>query len=182
VNLFPRIEVAKPAGQKPADAKPAAPAEAFSLVHLKVATVEAVEDHPNADSLYVLRLKIGGEERTVCAGLKKHLTPVEMRGRKVVVVYNLKPANLRGVESKGMILAAEDAAGKVVPVDPEGAASGDDVTAEGVVPAYKADLTLKEFERAPLAVQSGAVRYKDHPLRSPKGPIKAQAADGTQVR
>jgi methionyl-tRNA synthetase len=182
VNLFPRIEVAKPAGQKPADSKPAAPAEPFSLVHLKVATVEAVEDHPNADSLYVLRLKIGDEERTVCAGLKKHLTPDEMRGRKVVVVYNLKPANLRGVESKGMILAAEDAAGKVVPVDPEGAASGDEVTAEGVAPAYKADLTMKEFERAPLAVQSGAVRYKDHPLRSPKGAILAQAADGTTVR
>ena len=144
--------------------------------------MEAVEDHPNADSLYVLRLKIGGEERTVCAGLKKHLTPDEMRGRKVVVVYNLKPANLRGVESKGMILAAEDAAGKVVPVDPEGAASGDDVTAEGVPTAYKADLTMKEFERAPLAVQSGAVRYKDHPLKSPNGAIRAQAADGTAVR
>jgi methionyl-tRNA synthetase len=182
VNLFPRIEVAKPAGQKPADAKPAAPAEPFSLVHLKVAQVEAVEDHPNADSLYVLRLKIGEEERTVCAGLKKHLTPDELRGRKVVVVYNLKPANLRGVESKGMILAAEDAAGKVIPVDPEGAASGDDVTAEGIPRAYKADLTMKEFERAPLAVQSGSVRYKDHYLKSPKGPIKAQAVDGTQVR
>lgn len=182
VNLFPRIEVVKPAGQKTADAKPAAPAEPFSLVHLKVAAVEAVEDHPNADSLYVLRILIGEEERTVCAGLKKHLSPDEMRGRKVVVVYNLKPANLRGVESKGMILAAEDADGKVVPVDPEGAASGDDVTAEGVAPAYKADLTMKEFERAPLAVQSGEVRYKDRPLKSSKGSIKAQGADGTQVR
>ncbi len=183
VNLFPRIEVVKPAGQKPGpDAKPAAPADPFSLVHLKVARIEAVEDHPNADSLYVLKLKIGEEERTVCAGLKKHLTPDELRGRNVVIVYNLKPANLRGVESKGMILAAEDAAGKVVPVNPEGAASGDDVTAEGTPSAHKTDLTMKEFEKAPLTVQAGIVRYRDRTLQSPKGVVKAQAADGTQVR
>ncbi|MEO6095977.1 MAG: methionine--tRNA ligase, partial [Fibrobacteria bacterium] len=191
VNLFPRFGVtgslnatlnSDTLSGKGSVGRPTAPAEPFSQVHLKVAQVESVEEHPNADSLYVLRLKIGEEERTVCAGLKKHLTPEEMRGRKVVVVYNLKPANLRGVESKGMILAAEDPQGKVIPVDPEGASSGDDVTAEGITAAYKADLTMKEFEKAPLSVQSGAVRYKDHPLKSPKGLVKAQAIDGTQVR
>ncbi|MDB5105863.1 MAG: metS [Fibrobacteres bacterium] len=184
VNLFPRIETAKPApgGQKPADGKASAPADPFSLIHLKVARVEAVEDHPNADSLYVLRLKIGEEERTVCAGLKKHLTPEELKGRDVVVVYNLKPANLRGVESKGMILAAEGEGGKVIPVSPDGAAPGDDVTAEGTPPAPKSDLTMKEFEKAPLTVRSGTVFYRDRPLRSPKGPISAKAQDGTVVR
>ncbi|HKP96808.1 MAG TPA: methionine--tRNA ligase [Fibrobacteria bacterium] len=188
VNLFPRVETAKPAGtdgRKPeggaAGAKPV-PADPFSLVHLKVARIEEVEDHPNADSLYVLRLKIGEEVRTVCAGLKKHLTRDELAGRNVVMVYNLKAANLRGVESKGMILAAEGQGGKVIPVDPEGAVSGDDVKAADSPFAPKADLTLKEFEKAPLVAKAGTVWYRDHPLQSPKGPIRAQAEDGTQVR
>ena len=191
VNLFPRVEAAKPAGaQTPEGPKgahgskggPAAPpADPFSLVHLKVARIDEVEDHPNADSLYVLRLQVGEEARTVCAGLKKHLGKDELRGRKVVMVYNLKPANLRGVESRGMILAAEGEGGKILPVDPEGAAQGDDVKAAETPFAPKADLTLKEFDKAPLTVKAGLVCYRDRPLQSPQGPIRAQAADGTAV-
>ncbi|MDQ2999801.1 MAG: methionine--tRNA ligase [Fibrobacterota bacterium] len=182
VNLFPRIEVAKPSGQKPQGGVPAAPTDPFSLIHLKVARIEEVEDHPNADSLYVLRLKIGEEARTVCAGLKKHLSKDALRGQDVVVVYNLKPANLRGVESRGMILAAEAEGGKLAPVSPEGAVCGDDVTAEGTPLAPKVELTMKEFEKAPLTVKSGIVFYRDQPLASPKGPIHAIAPDGVSVR
>jgi len=183
INLFPRIDVsgrAKDAEAKAAAAAP--PADPFSLVHLKVALVEEVLDHPNADSLYVLKVGLGGETRTVCAGLKKHLSKEELLGRKVVVVYNLKPANLRGVESKGMILAAETEAGRLAPVDPEPGEPGDDVTAEGLPPSPKADLTLKEFEKAPLTVKAGTVRYKDRSLTSPRGPIRAAAPDGATVR
>jgi methionyl-tRNA synthetase len=125
---------------------------------------------------------VGEEARTVCAGLKKHLAEEELRGRNVVMVYNLKPANLRGVESKGMILAAEAEGGKVIPVDPQGAAPGDDVKAAETPFTPKADLTLKEFEKAPLAVKSGVVCYRDRPLYSPQGPIRAQAPNGTSVR
>ncbi|MDB5047686.1 MAG: metS [Fibrobacteres bacterium] len=186
VNLFPRVETEKPAGQKsaggPGGGPKPAPADPFSLVHLKVARIEEVEDHPNADSLYVLRLKVGEEDRTVCAGLKKHLAKEELRGRNVVMVYNLKPANLRGVESKGMILAAEGEGGKVIPVMPEGAVSGDDIKAADTPFEPKADLTLKEFDKAPLTVQAGIVRYRDRQLNSPKGPVRAQAPDGTAVR
>jgi methionyl-tRNA synthetase len=185
VNLFPRVEV-KPAAQPGqaagGKAPQAAPADPFSQVHLKVARVESVEDHPNADSLYVLSLKIGEEQRTVCAGLKKHLSKDELKGRDVVMVYNLKPANLRGVESKGMILAAEREDGKVVPVSPDGAAPGDDVKAAETPFQPKPDLTLKEFDKAPLTVQAGQVRYRDRALLSPKGPISAQAKDGTAVK
>jgi methionyl-tRNA synthetase len=185
VNLFPRVEAKAPAqaGQAAGGNVPkAAPADPFSLVHLKVARVESVEDHPNADSLYVLSLKIGEEQRTVCAGLKKHLSRDELKGRDVVMVYNLKPANLRGVESKGMILAAEREDGKVVPVAPDGAAPGDDVKAADTPFQPKPDLTLKEFDKAPLTVQAGQVRYRDRVLLSPKGPIFAQAKDGTPVK
>ncbi len=181
LNLFPRIDTS--ARQKEGGVKVPStpPADAFSMIHLKVAQVEGVEDHPNADSLYVLQLRIGEEVRTVCAGLKKHLTKEELRDRKVVVVYNLKPANLRGVESKGMILAAEIAGGKVMPVDPGLGMPGDDIVAAGLVCVPKADLSLKEFEKAPLKVKSGKVSYGDRLLESPHGPILSTAPDDTSV-
>ena len=177
INLFPRIQV---------EAAPAAPpkppaGDPMSPVHLKVAKIAAVDDHPNADSLYVLKVEFGSEVRTLCAGLKKHLTKDELLGRKVVVVYNLKAANLRGVESQGMILAAEAEGGKVLPVDPQGAKPGDDVKVPELPFAPKADLTLKEFDKAPLSVLDGQVTYKGKALHSPYGPILAQAQDGVSV-
>lgn len=198
LNLFPRIEIKREGesgvggGAPGASAGPVAgaskgsantpAADPFSLVHLKVAQVEAVEDHPNADSLYVLKLRIGEDARTVCAGLKKHLAKPELTGRKVVVVYNLKTANLRGVESSGMILAAEGEGGRLAPVDPGAARSGDDVTAEGLASQPKPGLTLKEFEKAPLTVKAGRVHYGERPLVSPLGAITAPAPDGASVR
>ena len=68
----------------------------------------AAEKHPNADRLLVLRLSLGNEERTVGSGLARWYRPVELGGKKVVLVANLKPAKLRGVESLGMILAASE--------------------------------------------------------------------------
>jgi methionyl-tRNA synthetase len=191
LNLFPRIEAA-PAGTPADSATPRTAngprtgdgpvADPFSLVHLKVAKVDEVEDHPNADSLYVLRLSIGEEARTICAGLRKHVPKEELKGSVVVIVYNLKPANLRGVESAGMLLAAEDAEGRLKPVRPENGKSGDDVTAQGLSASPKTGLTLKEFEKAPLKVVSGMVRYGDRPLQSPGGPVRADAPDGKAVK
>ena len=69
--------------------------------------VKSVENHPNADKLYVLKVDIGGEERTIVSGLKDFYKPEEILGKKLAMIVNLKPVNLRGVESNGMILAAE---------------------------------------------------------------------------
>ncbi len=85
----------------------------FDKVKLKVAEVISCENHPKADKLYVLQLKLGEEQRQVVSGIKEYYSPEELVGKKVVVVTNLKPVKLRGVESKGMILAAEDSAGKL---------------------------------------------------------------------
>ena len=79
----------------------------FRKLELKVGEILSVCDHPDADKLYVMTLDTG-EERQVVAGLKSHYTPQQLQGKKVVVVCNLKPAKLRGVESKGMVLAADD--------------------------------------------------------------------------
>ncbi len=85
----------------------------FDKVKLKVAEVLSCEDHPKADRLYVLKLKIGEEERQVVSGIKQYYSPGDLVGKKVVVITNLKPVKLRGVESRGMILAAEDKNGKL---------------------------------------------------------------------
>ncbi|MCA1811761.1 MAG: methionine--tRNA ligase subunit beta, partial [Halobacteriales archaeon] len=81
----------------------------FQRIQLRLATVKSVEAHPKADKLYVLRLDVGDlGERQVVAGLKAHYRPEELVGKTVAFVANLQPAMLRGVESQGMVLAADD--------------------------------------------------------------------------
>lgn len=88
--------------------------ETFMEVDLRIGRISSVEDHPNADRLYVVRLDDGTEEgRTICAGLKEFYKPEEMVGKNVVFVSNLKPRPLRGVTSEGMMLAADDGEGNV---------------------------------------------------------------------
>jgi methionyl-tRNA synthetase len=92
----------------------------FRELELKVATVTAAESHPNADRLLVLRVDLGGEQRQIVAGIRAHYAPETLVGRQVVVVANLEPAMLRGVESQGMLLAASsgDRVVLVCPDDP----------------------------------------------------------------
>ncbi len=88
--------------------------DTFMEVNLRVGRISSVEDHPNADKLYVVRLDDGTEGgRTICAGLKEFYTPAEMEGKLVVFVENLKPRPLRGVTSEGMMLAADNGEGTV---------------------------------------------------------------------
>jgi methionyl-tRNA synthetase len=72
-----------------------------------------------SDKLLNLTLSLGTEKRTVLSGIAEHYTPEEMVGRRVVLVANLAPRKMRGIESQGMILAAEDDTGKVILVSPE---------------------------------------------------------------
>ncbi|NLY44425.1 MAG: methionine--tRNA ligase [Tissierella sp.] len=85
----------------------------FDKVKLRLAEVIKCEDHPKADKLLVLTLKIGEEVRQVVSGIKKWYSADDLVGKKVVVIVNLKPVKLRGVESNGMILAAEDDEGNL---------------------------------------------------------------------
>lgn len=91
--------------------KPVATIEDFDKLEIKVALVESVEDHPKADRLYLLNLKLGDERRTIVSNIKSEYTKEELTGRKILVITNLKPAKFRGIESKGMLLGAEDKAG-----------------------------------------------------------------------
>ena len=90
----------------------------FGKVELRVATIKAAEPHPKADRLLVLKIDLGTEERQLVAGIRAHYTPEELIGKQIVVVANLQPAMLRGVESQGMLLAASDGE-KVIVLSPE---------------------------------------------------------------
>lgn len=138
--LFPRIErtpgtqntedktkktkmdnVAKPAaaGQLPTAGIPAPADELididyFKKVKLRTAEVVAAEKVPNADKLLRLQVKIGDETRQVLAGIAQWYQPEQLVGQQIVVVANLKPATIRGLESNGMLLAAQDEGGVVI--------------------------------------------------------------------
>lgn len=85
----------------------------FDKIKLKTAEIISCEDHPKADRLYILKLKLNEEERQVVSGIKEFYKPEELIGKKVVVITNLKPVKLRGEKSEGMVLAAEDKDGNL---------------------------------------------------------------------
>lgn len=85
----------------------------FAKCQFRVAEVIECEDHPKADKLLVLKLKIGEETRQVVSGIKKWYKAEDLVGKKVIAIVNLEPVKLRGVESQGMVLAAEDDEGNL---------------------------------------------------------------------
>ena len=82
--------------------------QGFSEIDLRVAEIKAVEEHPDADKLLVLKIDTGDGEKQLVAGIKNHYSAEELVGKKIIIVNNLAPAVLRGVESQGMLLAARD--------------------------------------------------------------------------
>ena len=82
--------------------------EDFQKLDLRIAKVMGAEEIKGTDRLLKITLEIGEEKRTIVAGIKEHYNAEEIIGKKIVVVYNLQPVNLRGIESNGMLLAASD--------------------------------------------------------------------------
>ena len=97
--------------------------EDFEKLEIKVGRIISCEKHPSADKLLVFKLDFGNEERQIVSGIAKWYKPEELVGKKVAAIVNLKPVKLRGVESQGMILSAEDENGdlEVVSLDKVGA-------------------------------------------------------------
>jgi len=82
--------------------------ETFAKIDLRVAEVVEAERVKKSDRLLKLQIRLGEEQRQLVAGLAEHYQPADLIGKKIIVVYNLKPAKLRGLESQGMLLAASD--------------------------------------------------------------------------
>ncbi|MFQ5952063.1 MAG: hypothetical protein ACE5JK_01485 [Candidatus Omnitrophota bacterium] len=82
--------------------------EDFKQLGLRIAEVVEVSDHPNADKLYVLKILVGDETKQIVAGIRSSYDKEALKGKKIVVINNLEPVNIRGEESNGMLLAADD--------------------------------------------------------------------------
>lgn len=91
----------------------------FAKLELKAATVTACEKVAKADKLLKLEVDLGTEKRTIVSGIAQHYSPEEMIGKQVIVVTNLAPRKMKGIESQGMILTAEDQDGKLQLLKPE---------------------------------------------------------------
>ncbi|HKO78957.1 MAG TPA: methionine--tRNA ligase subunit beta, partial [Chitinophagaceae bacterium] len=91
----------------------------FAKLDLKVGTITAAEKVPKADKLLKLEVDLGFEKRTIVSGIALHFDPSNIVGKQVVVVANLAPRKMRGIESNGMILMAEDKDGKLKFVNPD---------------------------------------------------------------
>lgn len=90
----------------------------FKRIDLRIARIISAEPHPSADRLYILQIDVGDEQKQLVAGLKGHYELDDLKDKYIVVVNNLQPASLRGVESQGMLLAAQEG-DKVVLISPE---------------------------------------------------------------
>lgn len=136
--LFPRIErqpedKAEGAAAKSSTAKSEQPAKAsvspsepgvidisdFGKIDLRVAKILSAEKVEKADKLLKLQVELGPETRQVIAGIAAHYKPEDLVGKKIILVANLKPAKIRGIESYGMLLAAKDGE-KLFVVTPDG--------------------------------------------------------------
>ena len=120
--LFPRIDIEKELEELekmkesseiddeniPLELKPEIVYDDFDKIDLRVGEIIKAEKHPKADKLLVFQVKMGTEKRQIISGVAEHFAPDEMLGKKVAVVANLKPRKLRGLESKGMILFADN--------------------------------------------------------------------------
>jgi methionyl-tRNA synthetase len=150
------------------------PAPAFEhTLDLRVAKIEKVERHPKADKLYVISLETGEgtggarEERTIVSGLVPFYTEEQLLGKHIIVAYNLKPAKLRGIESRGMLLAAGDNGGigpdgqpaeRCEVIDARDTPTGTRLLPEGAddIPT-PAEIDIDTFFSYPIAVKNYAV-------------------------
>ncbi len=153
----------------------------FSILNLRVAHIAEVVPHPNADKLYVLQLDVGTDEkRQLVAGMRPYYTPEQLKGKHIVFISNLKPANIRGMESNGMMLAAEkDGIVKVLEA-PE-AHAGDQVFVEGITPKTE-QITIEDFQKINLTTKNKNAVYNNKPLKTHKGPVVVDQPDGAKIK
>ncbi len=155
-------------------------AKQFPL-NLKVAKIIDVQNHPNADKLYVLQIDIGNEKRQLVAGLKENYSPEELKNKKIIVITNLKYAKLRGVESQGMLLAGDDGENVgVLTVDKSEA--GDKVFLEGYENSTK-ELSYDEFAKLNISIKNNHPSFEGKEFKTDKETVRVEKVkDGARVR
>ena len=130
-NLKQAMAAQNPVQEKKPEMPPVKPEityDDFAKLDFRVATILHAEKVEKADKLLKLELEMGVEKRTVVSGIAMHYQPADIIGRQVIVVANLAPRKMKGIESKGMILMAQNADGRLIFAAPtEPADNGADV-------------------------------------------------------
>ena len=139
----------------------------FNLLNLKVAEIKEVKDHPDAEKLIILKLNLGKneKERQIVAGIKGHYSNKELKGKKIIVVTNLEPADIRGEKSNGMLLACGSDEGTLGLVTVKKAEPGTQVLIEGTKPNNEI-ITLDEFKTVKLRAKQGKTYYESEILKA----------------
>ena len=143
------------------DAKPEITFDDFGKMQFQVGEIISCEAVPKSKKLLCSQVKIGSQVKQIVSGIRKHYTPEEMVGKKVMVLVNLKPAKLAGVLSEGMLLCAEDAEGNLALMTPEKQCRQEQRFAN--IQSLKILCTVKhnsKRDRLTIAVRSGKRQFK----------------------
>ena len=174
------------------DAVEVAPPEFIGKIELKVGRIVAVEKHPEADSLYVEQIDVGESEgpRTIVSGLVPFIPEEDLLGAGVVIVANLKPRNMRGVKSAGMVLCASNADHTQVELvrPPEGAAPGERIELPGFASEEPATGNVVGKKKMWEAVSEGlrttpdrVAAYKGAPFTTSAGVCSVDSLAGSHI-
>jgi len=150
--------------------------ETFPL-DLKLAKIEKVNDHPDADKLYILEIDVGRKKQMV-SSIKDYYKPKDLEGKCIVVVDNLKPAKFRGVVSQAMLLAAEDDKNCIL-LFAEGKAG--DIVQFGNLKNNTEQITFEQFSKLKMSIKDNKVLYNEETLKVNKKEVKVKAKDGTKI-
>ena len=148
--------------------------EIFPL-NLKVGKIISVEDHPNADKLYVLQIDLGNEKRQLVAGLKGYYTKDQLKNKKVIVIANLKYAKLRGIESQGMLLAGDD--GKEVGVLTTSSEQGTQAGIENFENSEE-QVTYEQFQKLSITSKNNHPYFENKEIKAGSEPIIVEKVKG----
>lgn len=160
--LFPRLE------------KP----EEFSL-DFRVGKIVEIDELEGSDRLFVEKIDIGDETRQIVSGLREHYSKEDLLGKQVIVVANLKPAKLRGVESAGMVICSEFD-GKVVTIDGSDFNVGDQVKPAALEVTDNL-VDFKVFDKVKFTVQDSIVYANEHQLEVEGKPMKVAQDDNCKI-
>ncbi len=181
-----KLRVGKPLFSKIEEAK-AAPEDEAGLFDIRVGQIVDVKDHPRGDKLYVLQVDLGSEKRQLVAGIRENYRKEDIAGKRIAVLCNLQPAKLRGVESNGMLLAAEGDGDVAILMPPDDVPLGSQVLGRKGASMMR----FEDFQKYKFAIGEEQMAYflgssgkLKVPLKTGEKHVKADKGmkDGAAVR
>jgi len=174
INHLIQKKVEKNAQNKTQDTTGKSKIDIDDILYMRTGEIVDVKQHPNADKLYIEQIDFGDEKRQVISGLREWYELNELKGKRVIVLCNLKPANIRGEKSEGMVLVAEKG-DKVMVL--EGKKKGEQAYFSERKKSRK-EVTFDEFKKLEIYVENGKVVYNGLTLKTDSKEIKSDLEGG----